>query len=157
MIIMNTRSYLANFIANHSDWETLLKSMEISTQHQDNLAIFSYRAEADFSIPEVQEARGIILDLDTLNVVCWPFRKFGNYQESYVDEIDWSSARVQEKIDGYIIKLYFWNGEWRWATNSTIFAETCRISSSNKSFYDLITSYLIKNICNYEYEFEHWF
>ena len=137
---MNTKSYLANFIANHSDWEALLKSMEVSTQHRDNLAIFSYRAEADFSISEVQEARGIILDLDTLDVVCWPFRKFGNYQESYVDEIDWSSARVQEKIDGSIIKLYFWNGEWRWATNNTIFAETCRISSSSKSFYDLITS-----------------
>ena len=67
-----------------------------------------------------------------------------------MDEIDWSSARVQEKIDGSIMKLYFWRGEWRWATNSTISAQNCRISSSNKTFYDLITSAVNYSAIDYD-------
>lgn len=78
----------------------------------------NYLPGSDFSDPVVQEARGIIIDAANADVVCWPFRKFGNWFETYADEIDWRSAVVQEKIDGSIIKLYFWNGEWRWATNS---------------------------------------
>jgi hypothetical protein len=81
------------------------------------------RYSCDFTLPEVQEARGIIINVETLEVVCWPFRKFGNYGESYVDTIDWSSARTQEKIDGSITKLW-WNEinqNWQVSTNGIIY------------------------------------
>ena len=89
------------------------------------LAIFNYGIEADFTNPSVQEARGIIINLDTFDVVCWPFRKFGRYDEPYADSIDWSTAQVQEKIDGSIIKLWFneLTGKWQFSSNSMFRAE----------------------------------
>jgi len=30
----------------------------------------------------------------------------------YADTIDWSAARVQEKVDGSLIKVWYYNGEW---------------------------------------------
>ena len=117
---MNQHSLICHFISKHSDWEDKLKEKGIGITKENNLAVFKYMIDADFSDPYVQEARGIIIDLTTLEVVCWPFRKFGNWNESYADKIDWSSAKVQEKVDGSLMKLYFYNNEWVWATNSTI-------------------------------------
>lgn len=109
----------------------------IRVKIENNLAIFNYDINADFSDPIVQEARGVIIDLNTLTYVCIPFRKFGNYTESYVDVIDWSTARVQEKVDGSIIKLWFYNNQWNWSTNGTIYAKDANANTIH-SFYELI-------------------
>ena len=58
--------------------------------------------DSDFNLRIVRECRGLILDEDTLEVVCHPFDKFGNYGESYCPEIDWKSCYVTEKIDGCV-------------------------------------------------------
>ena len=114
---------------------------DIRVKLDEPLAIFNYGIDADFSDPIVKEARGIIINLDTLNVVCWPFRKFMEYDDKYADEIDWSTARVQQKIDGSIIKLWFneITGEWQFSTNSMIRAEDAYINmSSDVSIMDII-------------------
>ena len=77
---------------NLSKAKSLLEEKCIRVKFANNLAIFNYDISADFSDPVVQESRGIIIDTDSLEVVCWPFRKFGNYGESYADSIDWSTA-----------------------------------------------------------------
>jgi len=127
-------------MAGHSDWRDILQLKGIKVKEQDTLAILNYDIGCDFTDPIVQEARGIIIDTGTLDVVCWPFRKFGNVQEAYADEIDWGTARVQEKIDGSIVKLWFnrKNGDWQWSTNSMIDAEEAEIG--NVSFLSLIKS-----------------
>lgn len=124
---MNKNSKLCCFISEHENWRDILKDeYKITVKEEYPFAIFNYGIDCDFSNPIVQESRGIILDLDNLEVVCWPFRKFGNYNESYADKIDWNTARVQDKIDGSIIKLW-WNrmtGKWQFSTNGTINADT---------------------------------
>lgn len=124
---MNKNSKLCCFIYEHENWRDILKDeYKITVKEEYPFAIFNYGIDCDFSNPIVQESRGIILDLDNLEVVCWPFRKFGNYNESYADKIDWNTARVQDKIDGSIIKLW-WNrmtGKWQFSTNGTINADT---------------------------------
>ena len=142
---MNDRSFLCRYLAEHHDWETSLQENYQLTIHRDGpYAIFNYGREADFSDPIVQEARGIILDYEELEVVCWPFRKFGNYGESYADPIDWKSACVQEKVDGSIIKLWFSQRRNRWvfSTNGTIDATAAPIESSmfRRTFMDAIVS-----------------
>lgn len=128
---MNANSYICNFIFNHKeDWEQILiKDYELRIRFEGDFAVFNYSITANFFDPIVQEARGIIIDVKNLEVVCWPFRKFGNYNEGYADKINWQSAKVLEKVDGSIIKLWFNNqkGDWQFSTNKTIYAENAPV------------------------------
>ena len=132
---MTEKSLLCNFIKENSDdFLTLLyKNYNIKAKIENNLAIFNYGHACDFSSPLVQEARGIIINIDTLEVVCWPFRKFGNYGESYADEIDWDSARVLEKVDGSIVKLWYDKRveKWQFSTNGMIRAEEAEVDNTS--------------------------
>lgn len=146
---MTSNSYLCKFIKENENWRERLTSYPffIHIKEDGDLAIFNYSltdtdkiekdgeeviARVDFSIPEVQESRGIIINTKTCEVVCWPFRKFGNYGESYVDKINWNAASVQEKVDGSIMKLWFDKRKdynlWRISTNGVIDAYTCKSS-----------------------------
>lgn len=154
---MTENSVLCKFINNNPDWREKLSSYPyfIHIKDDDGLTIFNYSlteafnmkdedrefvARIDFSIPEVQEARGIIINTETCEVVCWPFRKFGNYGESYVDKIDWDSACVQEKVDGSIMKLWYDKREdfdlWRLSTNGVINAFECK-NQYDKTYGDM--------------------
>src|SRR4051812_39544178 len=57
-----------------------------------NLLLFKYdQLESPFAEPLVRECRGIILDSeDNWRIVCRPFSKFFNAQESLAAPIDWS-------------------------------------------------------------------
>lgn len=152
---MNINSKIAQYIYyNPKTWKKDFDKIGIRTKTSDNYTIFNYNPGADFSNPIVQEARGIILD-NNLNVMCWPFRKFGNWSESYVDEIDWNSAKIQEKIDGSVMKLWFdYNNQlWNWSTNSMIYAHEAdyndttflRIIMSAVNYEDIQLDKLDKN------------
>lgn len=136
-------------MADHPDWEQRLKEdYELKITRKGYYAIFNYGFEADFSDPIVQESRGIIIDTEKLEVACWPFRKFGNFNESYADPIDWKTARVQEKVDGSIIKLWYdkRDGRWTFSTNSVIDAADAKPGDRmNLSFTDII-----QNAVNYK-------
>lgn len=139
---MNKNSKLCCFILEHENWRDILKDeYKITIKEEYPLAIFNYGIDCDFSNPIVQESRGIIIDIENLEVACWPFRKFGNYNESYADKIDWNTARVQDKIDGSIIKLW-WNrmtGKWQFSTNGTINAGTALANQmTQETFLDVI-------------------
>jgi hypothetical protein len=119
------KSLLAEFVSKHEDWETLIMECPYSlVAHKDrNLAIFRYRQGfTDMSQDICKEARGIIIDLSKNQPVCWPFNKFFNLGEAYADEIDWSTARVLEKLDGSLIKIW-WSergNAWAISTNNCI-------------------------------------
>jgi hypothetical protein len=84
-----------------------------------NLVQFKYdQIESPMGEPIVQCARGIILDeKDGWRAVCRPFDKFFNHGEGHAAQIDWSTARVQEKLDGSLLCLWFYDGEWRVSTS----------------------------------------
>ena len=130
---MNVHSHICRLIKEHPDtWESILiTEYHIKVKKEGSLAIFNYSIGARFSDPIVQEARGIIIDYEALEVVCWPFRKFGNHNESYADDIDWQSARVLEKVDGSITKLWYdrKRDKWQFSTNATIRAEQAPLNS----------------------------
>ena len=83
-----------------------------------NLVQFRYdMLESDMSLPLVQQCRGLILDEATnWTVVARPFDKFWNEGEGHAACIDWNTARVQEKIDGTLIILYWYAEQWNAAT-----------------------------------------
>ena len=137
---MNTNSNICRFAAEHDNWRGLLAEKGIGIKEEDNLAILNYGIPCDFTDPIVQEARVIIIDTKSLGVVCWPFRKFGNYGEGYTDDIDWGTDREQEKIDGSIAKLWHDKNDnlWRWSTNSMIDASEAHVMDKAVSFMELI-------------------
>lgn len=99
----------------------LQERFKISTRRHSkhpNLVLFKYRQDGSpFHEKIVQEARGIILDeKEGWRVVARAFDKFFNYGEELAADIDWSSARVQEKLDGTLISLYHYEDEWHVAT-----------------------------------------
>lgn len=65
----------------------------------------------------VQQCRGLILDEDNKwEIVARPFDKFFNYGEANATPIDWTTARVQEKLDGTCIIMYHYKGKWHIGT-----------------------------------------
>jgi len=131
---------LLDFIRDNPDWENQLSNdpYYINIKRSVGYIMFSYGIEADFRIEVVRECRGIILDeTDGYQPVCVPFFKFGNYGESYADDIDWTTARVQEKIDGSLIKVWHHKGVWRVSTNNTINAESARTNNQEDTFLNI--------------------
>lgn len=141
---MTENSIICNFIkSNGTLWKERLKELypEIIVKEQFPLAIFNYGIGARFYDPLVKEARGIIINQETCEVVCFPFQKFGKFDESYADSIDWTSAKVQEKIDGSIIKLWYnrLTNEWQFSSNSMINAKDAHIhDDTSTSLLDIV-------------------
>lgn len=123
---------------NNLDWEEILSNppYSITIKRDDGYILLKYNQFlSDFSNPIVRECRGSIFylrDDGLYECVCRAFDKFGNYGEGYVDEIDWSTAQVQEKVDGSLIKVFYHNGSWHIATNGTINAYNCIVYKEDK-------------------------
>ena len=80
------KSKILEFIENNTDsWEEKLNARLIRISRNGDLVCLKYMAEADFSDPLVCEARGIMIDVVLLSVVCWPFDKFFNVQGQYAN------------------------------------------------------------------------
>jgi len=151
---------LINYIQTHENWREELSEapFHLSIKEDGPYTIFNYnQIKSDFSLPEVQVARGIILKIDEgwsekeefevlertlcdVKVVCFPFSKFFNYGEPNAHSIDWASAKVQEKVDGSILKVWYDGGMWHTSTNGVINAFQCDLQMPTeefKSFGDL--------------------
>ena len=63
--------------------------------------------ESNLSLPECQDARGLVLEKGTWKVMSLAFRKFFNQGEGRAAEIDWAKARVFQKMDGTLIQVYY--------------------------------------------------
>ncbi len=123
---------LLEFIYNNPEWESILseKPFSISIKRDGEYILFSYNMiDSDFSNPIVKECRGLILYEPTMTPVCVPFFKFFNVQEGHAAKIDWNTARVLEKIDGSIIKIWYHNYEWHISTNGTIDASKAELGT----------------------------
>lgn len=91
--------------------------------HRDypNLLLLKYdQIDSDFSSEIVRECRGLILDSNNgWNVVNMSFYKFFNYQEPNAASIDFKTAKVYEKLDGSLIQLFSYDGQWMMATSGS--------------------------------------
>lgn len=86
-----------------------------------NLTLLKYdQIDSPFSEEIVRECRGIILDENNnWDIVSFPFTKFFNSSEGHAAKIDWNSARVLEKLDGSLMTLASYNGEWFVSSSGT--------------------------------------
>lgn len=135
-----------DLIRTNPHWETELAAPPrcIAQKWRGNYVLLKYsQLESDFTDPIVRECRGCIFflpdgDHTRAKLVCYPFDKFGNYGESYVPNIDWSTASVQEKVDGSLIKMWYHNCSWHISTNGTIHADEADTNVEGITFYDVV-------------------
>ncbi len=138
---------LTKFIEQNSNWKELLsaKPYSITIKEDGHYYLFSYsQIDSDFSLRIVQECRGIILRKSDMKPVCMAFLKFHNVQEGHAAEIDWSTARVQEKVDGSILKTW-WDEYWHVSTNGTINSADAELqlqAKDIKNYWDLFVAAL---------------
>ena len=117
--------YTIDFMRAHANWRELLAAPPYCLRivEDDNLVLFKYTmGRSDYNEPLVLECRGLIVDKATLQPVCYPFNKFFNSVESHAAAIDWPTARVQQKVDGTLVNVFFWRDQWCFSTCGTLFA-----------------------------------
>lgn len=142
---------IGKFCAEHANYEELLckepyfvKTKKLSINDTDFVMFCYNQIKSDFTNPIVKECRGIIFEEGCWETpVCHAFDKFFNYGETFSDEIDWPTAKVTEKIDGSLIKV--WknrdSNNYVISTNGTISAFDAPIEDYKyKSFGELFVN-----------------
>lgn len=114
-----------DFIKEHG-LDALTTQLGISVKRYDEgLLVLNYsQIDSPKSHPVVMECRGLILD-EHHNVVSRGFDRFFNHGEvPDHTTFDFHNAEICEKVDGSLIKIYFFDGKWHIATRGTAFAES---------------------------------
>ena len=130
------------FIRNNSNWRELLQAApyHLSINEDDNYVLLKYsQIDSDFNEEICRECRGLIIDKHLLKPAALSFYKFFNVQESFADKIDWSSAKVLEKVDGSKILVWFdvYKQDWQVSTSSELDARNAPVGDFGLSFRDL--------------------
>jgi hypothetical protein len=80
----------------------------IHAKTDGSLIILDYnQIEVKWTEPYGWVCRGLVLDADTLEVVAFGLAKFFNYGEGYADSLDFTTARIMEKLDGSMVNRFF--------------------------------------------------
>ena len=84
------------------------------------IVVFNYRNLSPLDQKLTREARALVLELNTWNVVSKSLDAFFEPSEVLGKEVlkkfDWASARALKKMDGALVTLYYYKGEWRLCT-----------------------------------------
>lgn len=111
--------------------------LELLRQHVDNglvreqqhptlpLSIYNYSDKCQFERlwdDVTLQCRGLVMHGDT--IVARPFRKFFNDGEHTDDQIPWHlPCEVTEKLDGSLLIVFHFDGEWHFATRGSFTSE----------------------------------
>lgn len=116
---------IQNYLKKHGLDKTL-KDFNLKSRLYENKILLKYDQLSSptlMAMPEMQDSRGIILELGTWKVLSLAFRKFFNSEEGNAHKMDWSTARVLEKLDGTLIQLYWDAYKETWFGGTTGTAE----------------------------------
>jgi hypothetical protein len=108
-------THVRNLIqAEPANWLSILtEQFHITAVVDGDLVSLKYnQIESPMHEPIVQECRGMVVHVPTGTILAHPYNKFWNHGEELASPIDWSTARVLEKLDGSLMTLYHHGGEW---------------------------------------------
>lgn len=108
----------------------------------NNLYRVHYTSESDLTNPLVFQCKGIILDMKTNQIVCYSSDYIYEHPTDTLPDSVYSrlqafnDVKVEEAVDGTVIRLFHHNDEWRLATNKTLDAywKGARWNTSRKTF-----------------------
>ncbi len=131
-------------------------SIKVREYWEEGLFVFNYdQINSPKTHPITKECRGLILTYENFQweVVSRSFDRFfnlGEAPEEYPD-FDITKAVCYEKVDGSLIKIYWFKGKWHISTRGTAFAETSTPMGFN--FKELVLKALE---CEDDDEFQTW-
>lgn len=137
-------------VENKSDYPRVLRSVLnrkpwcITLNWKDDLFVLnSQRRYSDFSQLAVRQSNGIILEVPEHNnerptIVAYSFNTIRDFTEPMKEEFskNWDSYIVENIVDGAVMRLFHYNGQWNIATLKCVDARDANWSSK-RSFYDL--------------------
>jgi len=131
-----------------------LKDLEaelgIKSNVWNDLVILNYNQIDSPKIhPITMECRGLVLQLNTWNIVSMAFRRFFNYEETELNkDFNFDNAICLEKVDGSIIELFHYSQKWIYSTRGSIDNET-NVNFSNVTFKQMFNETIKKNYLNF--------
>ena len=123
--MLNTVKYIQN-----NGLEQLISTYNLIARYSNrypNLLQLCYHQLETPKNEITNECRGLILDTtDNFKVVAYPFFRFNDYnfdtktgRDERADKVlDLNSLKFYEKLDGSLMTLYFYNGEWNISTKT---------------------------------------
>lgn len=135
--------------------EALTTELGITVKERDNLLILDYdQITSPKTHPVVMECRGLILEKDTYKIVFRCMERFFNYTEAGTDKLDYSNAEYYDKVDGSLIKIFYYNSKWYIATRGTIIADNT--TAFGITFEELVLKALrLKTNDDFQWEANH--
>ena len=111
---------------------------DVEYKSNEKLYRIIYTDDSDFNIPGVRQAKGVIIEKETNKIICYGIDKCYDININSDDnEFDITTEEKCEIMDdGSIIKVYFYDNEWKYSTNRRIDARQAHWIS-DKSFYEL--------------------
>lgn len=120
--------------------EDKLHELGVHFYKHGDLTVYQYSQIESFPFkrnPVVIESRGVVLD-NNLKVIARPFDRFFNYGEDDVcPDINWAECHIYEKVDGSLIKVFHYNGNWHAGTKKTAYGNT-DVNGFDVMFKDLV-------------------
>lgn len=112
---------LQQYLRNGGSLDDLQNNYHLNIRyHQEyrNLVMFKYAHNCfDFSDRKTQEARGIIFDSTNWDIVSYPYDKFFEIGHKYAPKVDVEHSVIYEKLDGSLMTLYHYDGQWHVASS----------------------------------------
>jgi len=140
IILMELYNFINNNnINNYESLKSVLESELFNLKIKDdidypNLFLIHTCDNSIFSNKLVNECNGIILEKDTLKIVCYTFNKC--FDSLSNDLIDFDNLYTEPSLEGTLIRLYYYNDIWMLSTKKCLDSSKSKWIS-NKNFKEL--------------------
>ena len=129
-----------NQITNYESLKTILEAdpFKLKIKEDNNfpeLFLIYINEESNINLKIVRECNGIIIDKNTLKIVCHTFEKC--IDDDKIDEnLDINNLYLEFAFEGTLVRLFYYNNSWRISTKKCIDASKSKWLS-NKNFSEL--------------------
>ncbi len=88
--------------------EKTVRDFKLQFKDLGHKMMFKYhQTHSEPHLQEVREARGLVLEKNTLKIMSFPFKRFYDYDDYLSPKIDWDTAIAFEKRAGSSIQIYY--------------------------------------------------